>query len=195
MPSCCGVLGPRPRQRMRRAGWQSDSDSVATSRDRGPACDRSEGRSEEDGSEDRNVVEDCRGGSSEGRVRIGVRIGVSPALSCPPRARLVVAAPSSPCCRARVIGADVVIASTWPQSSPCPRRRRAVVPAPSSPRRRLRVAAASSPRHRPRTVVSVPLLNPHPYPHLYPHPMSSPVVVRPRLYTLTSLRHPHPVLA
>ena len=64
------VLGPRPRQRMRRAGWQSDSDSVATSRDRGPACDRSEGRSEEDGSEDRNVVEDCRGGSSEGRVRI-----------------------------------------------------------------------------------------------------------------------------
>ena len=70
------VLGPRPRQRMRRAGRQSDSDSVATSRDRGPACDRSEGRSEEDGSEDRNVVEDCRGGSSEGRVRIGVRIGV-----------------------------------------------------------------------------------------------------------------------
>ena len=124
-----------------------------------------------------------------------MRIGVSPALSCPPRARLVVAAPSSPCCRARVIDADVVIASTWPQSSPCPRRRRAVVPAPSSPRRRLRVAAASSPRHRPRTVVSVPLLNPHPYPHLYPHPMSSPVVVRPRLYTLTSLRHPHPVLA
>ena len=124
-----------------------------------------------------------------------MRIGVSPALSCPPRARLVVAAPSSPCCCARVIDADVVIASTWPQSSPCPRRRRAVVPAPSSPRRRLRVAAASSPRHRPRTVVSVPLLNPHPYPHLYPHPMSSPVVVRPRLYTLTSLRYPHPVLA
>ena len=105
-----------------------------------------------------------------------MRIGVSPALSCPPRARLVVAAPSSPCCRARVIDADVVIASTWPQSSPCPRRRRAVVPAPSSPRRRLRVAAASSPRHRPRTVVSVPLLNPHPYPHLYPT-LSSPHVV------------------
>ena len=29
------VLSPRPRQRMRRAGRQSDSDSVATSRDRG----------------------------------------------------------------------------------------------------------------------------------------------------------------
>ena len=87
-----------------------------------------------------------------------MRIGVSPALSCPPRARLVVAAPSSPCCRARVIDADVVITSTWSQSSPCPRRRRAVVPAPSSP---------SSPRHRPRTVISVPLLNPHPYPHPY----------------------------
>ena len=29
------VLGPRPRQRIRRAGRQSDSDSVATSRDRG----------------------------------------------------------------------------------------------------------------------------------------------------------------
>ena len=77
------VLGPRPRQRMRRAGWQSDSDSVATSRDRGPACDRSEGRSEEDGS-DRNVVEDCRGGSSE------------QSSPCPRRRRAVVPAPSSP---------------------------------------------------------------------------------------------------
>ena len=78
--------------------------------------------------------------------------------SCPPRRRRAV----------RVIDADVVIASTWPPSSPCPRRRRAVVPAPSSPRRRLRVAAPSSPRHRPRTVVSAPLLNPHPYPHISP---------------------------
>ena len=76
--------------------------------------------------------------------------------SCPPRRRRAV----------RVIDADVVIASTWPPSSPCPRRRRAVVRAPSSPRRRLRVAAPSSPRHRPRTVVSAPLLNPHPYPHI-----------------------------
>ena len=59
----------------------------------------------------------------------------STALFTPPftashRARLVVAAPSSPCCRARVIDADAVIASTWPPSSPC---RRAVVPAPSVP--------------------------------------------------------------
>ena len=78
--ACQAVAGPRPAtsaaDAASRVAWQSDSDSVATSRDRGPACDRSEGRSEEGGSEDRNVVEDCRGGSSEGRVRIGVRIGV-----------------------------------------------------------------------------------------------------------------------
>ena len=142
------VLGPRPRQRMRRAGWQSDSDSVATSRDRGPACDRSEGRSEEDwffGRQGEDRSED----RSEDRRRIGVRIGVSPALSCPPRARLVVAAPSSPCCRARVIDADVVIASSWPQSSPCPRRRRAVVPAPSSHPLRLWGACPPNMQSRP----------------------------------------------
>ena len=89
-----------------------------------------------------------------------------PALS----SRVVVSAscPDSRRRAVRVIDADVVIASTWPPSSPCPRRRRAVVPAPSSPRRRLRVAAPSSPRHRPRTVVSAPLLTPHPYPHISP---------------------------
>ena len=89
----------------------------------------------------------------------------STALPCSPRhsrPRLVPAS-SSPRRRLRAaVPTSVVIASTWPPSSPCPRRRRAVVPAPSSPRRRLRVAAASSPRHRPRTVVSAPLLNPHP---------------------------------
>ena len=72
-----------------------------------------------------------------------MRIGVSPALSCPPRARLVVAAPSSPCCRARVIDADVVIASTWSQ----------VVSVPTTPSRR-RPGAASLPARRLRRRLS-----------------------------------------
>ena len=63
-----------------------------------------------------------------------------PALSCPHRARLVVAAPSSPCRRARIIDADVVIAApSSPRVVPtpsrrCPRRPRAVVSAPPRPR-------------------------------------------------------------
>ena len=84
---------------------------------------------------------------------------------CSPRhsRHRIVPASSSPRRRLRAaVPTSVVIASTWPPASPCPRRRRAVVPARSSPRRRLRVAAASSPRHRPRTVVSAPFLNPHP---------------------------------
>ena len=96
----------------------------------------------------------------------------SPVMSCIPSPQpcsprhsrhRIVPASSSPRRRLRAaVPTSVVIASTWPPASPCPRRRRAVVPAPSSPRRRLRVAAASSPRHRPRTVVSAPFLNPHP---------------------------------
>ena len=83
---------------------------------------------------------------------------VVPALSCPHPARLVVAAPSSPCCRARVIDADVVIASTWPPSSPCPRSRRAVVRAPWSPCRRGVVTALPAPSSPRLSWILTPIL-------------------------------------
>ena len=106
----------------------------------------------------------------------------STALFTPPftashRARLVVAVPSPPCCRARVIDADVVIASTWPPSSPC---RRAVVPASSCPRRRLRaiVPAPSSPR---LSSILTPIL--------------TSILTPCRRPSSSSRRYPHPVLA
>ena len=102
----------------------------------------------------------------------------TPPFTASPRARLVVAAPSSPCCRAHVsrnrqhLAAIVSVPTT-----PSRRRPRAVVPASSSPRRRGVVTASSSPHRRLRASPQS-----SPYPHLYPHPMSSPVVVRPHLY-------------
>ena len=149
------------------------------------------GRQGEDQSEDRS--ED----RSEDLRRIGVRIGVrivgggGPRAVVPRRRVRIVPASSSPRRprhRRRRRNRQHLAAVVSVPTTPSRRRPRAVVPASSSPRRRAVVPAPSSPHRRLRaSPQSSPLSS-----HL---PMSSPVVVRPRRYMLTSLRYPHPVLA
>jgi len=105
-------------------------------------------------------------------------------MSCPHPARLVVAT--------RSLRAAVPASSTPTSQSPAPGRRVLSVPTAPSRRRPRAVVPSSARSHRAIVVApSSPRLSSILTPILTS--MSSPDVVRPRLYTLTSLRYPHPV--